>query len=238
LPRLSRIIEALRNERRSESMGQTVLSPGEKILFIGDSITDCGRAGGPQKGPDPLGEGYVRFFADILCGAQPELEVECVNKGISGNTITDLAGRWGRDALSEKPGRLSVMIGINDIHRHLRGEESGMPPEKFRQEYDALLDRTIKELQCRLVILDPFYISADGGGDPLRKKVVELLPEYLAVTAGMAEKYGAVHIRLHEAFRRHLKYRPAEVFCPEPVHPNRTGHMVIAWELFRALRAK
>ncbi len=213
-----------------------MLSAGDKMLFMGDSITDCGRSGGPKEGPDPLGEGYVRFFADILCAARPELKVECVNKGISGNTVIDLAERWDRDAVSERPGWLSVMIGINDIHRHLRGMETGIPPARFRSEYDALLEKTVSATGCRLVIMALFYISIDGDGDPLRKKVVELLPEYLSVTADMAKKYGAVHVKTHEAFLTQLKYRPAEVFCPEPVHPNRTGHMVIAWELYKALR--
>ncbi len=46
-----------------------------------------------------------------------------------------------------------------------------------------------------------------------------------------------VHVRLNDAFLEHLKYRPPEVFCPEPVHPNMTWHMVIAWELYRKLAA-
>ena len=215
---------------------KTVFSPGSRILFAGDSITDCGRSGGPKKGVDPLGEGYVRLFADILCSAHPELMLEFVNKGISGNTIIDLAGRWDRDSVYEKPDWLFIMIGINDIHRHLGGQAPGAAPGRFREEYDALLGRTVRELRCRLVIIDPFYISADGDGDPLGKRVVELLPEYLAAAAAMAEKYGALHVRTHDAFLKHLKHRPAAVFCPEPVHPNRTGHMVIAWEIFRKIR--
>ncbi len=214
----------------------TAFSPRDEILFMGDSITDCRRSNGSSGGSDPPGEGYVRLFADIMCGSHPGLRFEVANKGISGNTIIDLAGRWGQDALSEKPGWIFLMIGINDIHRHLRGEETGVPPGKFRQEYDALLERTVQDLQCSLVIMDPFYISVDGDGDPFRKKVVELLPEYLAVASDMAEKYGGVHVRLNDVFLEHLKYRPPEVFCPEPVHPNMTGHMVIAWELYRALR--
>lgn len=146
-------------------MGEMRLSDGDKMFFAGDSITDCGRSGGPKKGPYPLGEGYVRFFADILCGSRPELKVEYVNKGISGNTIIDLAERWDGDAVSERPGWLSVMIGINDIHRHLRGQETGVSPGRFRAEYDALLEKTLSEIGCRLVLLDPFYISIDGDGD-------------------------------------------------------------------------
>jgi len=40
----------------------TPLLDGQTFLFIGDSITDCGRRGVNK----PLGDGYVKFFHDLL----------------------------------------------------------------------------------------------------------------------------------------------------------------------------
>ncbi len=224
------------NHLGEKCMDRTVFADDEKILFVGDSITDCYRAGGATQGLSPLGEGYVGLFADILRSSDPKLQVDLLNKGIGGNTIVDLTRRWENDVLSEKPDWVLVMIGINDIHRHLRGQEKGVSSEKFREKYDDLLSRTAGELDCRLVILDPFYMSRDGDNDPFRKRVLAVLGEYLSVTADMAVKYGALHLRTQDAFLLHLQYRTAEVFCQEPVHPNNKGHMVIAWELFKLLR--
>ena len=53
----------------------------------------------------------------------------------------------------------------------------------------------------------------------------------------MSERHKTGIVRLHDVFQDHLKYRDAESFCPEPVHPNRSGHMVIARALFEALEA-
>jgi hypothetical protein len=47
--------------------------------------------------------------------------------------------------------------------------------------------------------------------------------------------FGARHLKTHEVFQGHLGQRESEVFCPEPVHPNRTGHLVIAEALYRLL---
>ena len=51
------------------------------ILFIGDSVTDCGRR---DDAPDFLGDGYVRMIADRL----PDHHI--INAGISGNRAIDL----------------------------------------------------------------------------------------------------------------------------------------------------
>ncbi len=210
-----------------------VLSSGDKILFAGDSITDCGsRRGGEAH---PLGDGYVRIFAELMSACRPDLEAEVVNKGVGGNTVIDLRGRWEKDVLDQKPDWLAVMIGINDIHCHLRGVESGVHPDVFMREYRALIGMAAEKLKCRFIILDAFYISSDGGGDPFRQSVIQQLPEYIAVSGKIAEGYGAVHIKTNDLFRLHLKHRPPDFFAPEPVHPNSAGHTVIAWELAKAL---
>ena len=86
-----------------------------------------------------------------------------------------------------------------------------------------------------IVLIDPFYISTDtdsGGG---RAQVLEVLPGYLDAVNRLAGEYSARHVLTHAAFQRQLKYRPADAFCPEPVHPNTAGHLVIAHELLKAL---
>ncbi|MGN6504345.1 MAG: hypothetical protein ACTHM6_02160 [Tepidisphaeraceae bacterium] len=63
------------------------------ILFQGDSITDGNRG----RSLDPnhiLGHSYV-FIIAAKCGAEaPDRAYNFLNRGISGNTVADLAKRW------------------------------------------------------------------------------------------------------------------------------------------------
>ena len=207
------------------------IKDGETMLFIGDSITDCGRRGAEA----PLGSGYVSLFSELATVRYPDRQIRYINKGIGGNKITDLSERWRDDVLFHKPDRLSIKIGINDLHSHLRDADGGVSPELFAERYDGVLALTKQELGCPLVLISPFYISRDNSRQTLRSQVLELLPRYIETVEALSEKYGARIVRSHEIFQRHLQFRDAEVFCPEPVHPNRVGHLVIAEEVMKVM---
>ena len=119
-------------------MSQYWIEDGQTLLFIGDSITDCGRRGAEA----PLGNGYVRLFTELATARFPERRVRYINKGIGGNRVTDLAARWRDDVLYHRPDRLSVKIGINDLHSHLRGAEDGVDPARFAAVYEQILELT------------------------------------------------------------------------------------------------
>ena len=207
------------------------IEDGQTMLFIGDSITDCGRRGAEM----PLGSGYVRLFTELATARFPDRNIAYINKGIGGNRITDLKERWRDDVLFHKPDRLSIKIGINDLHSHLRNLQDGVSPEHFASVYDEVLGCTRDELNCPLLLITPFYISTDCSGSTFRSQVLSLLPRYIETVEAMAAKYDARLVNLHDIYQEHLQYRDADTFCPEPVHPNHTGHIVIAEALMHAL---
>jgi len=212
-------------------MGDLCFQDGEKVVFIGDSITDCGRMGPAA----PLGAGYVSFLHDLVMGQWPGRRLEWVNKGIGGNRVIDLRDRWEDDVIREQPDWLSVKVGINDLHCHLRGDPGGVSPETFRQVYEQILQRAAGGTKAQLVLITPFYISNDHCPASFRSQVLELLPEYLGTVEVMAQRFGARLVPLQPMFERLLKHYPADTFCPEPVHPNPTGHLLIAQEVLRVL---
>ena len=207
------------------------IEDGQTMLFIGDSITDCGRRGAEM----PLGSGYVRLFTELATARFPDRDIAYINKGIGGNRVTDLKERWRDDVLFHKPDRLSIKIGINDLHSHLRSPQDGVSPELFASVYDEILGRTRDELNCPLLLITPFYISTDRSGGTFRAEVLSLLPRYIETVEAMAAKYDARLVNLHDIYQKHLQYRDADTFCPEPVHPNHTGHIVIAEALMQAM---
>src|SRR3954462_2992704 len=95
-----------------------LIQAGQKLVMIGDSITDCERARPVGEGLfGAVGKGYVAMVDAQLMNAFPERSIRVVNMGSSGNTVRDLAGRWQGDILDLRPDWLSVLIGINDVWR-------------------------------------------------------------------------------------------------------------------------
>ena len=77
----------------------TQIRNGQKIVFIGDSITDCGRRDAQR----PLGAGYVKLFADLMIIREPAKRITIINKGIGGDNVLGLRNRWTDDVLRNRP---------------------------------------------------------------------------------------------------------------------------------------
>jgi lysophospholipase L1-like esterase len=212
---------------------KTTLKDGEKILFIGDSITDCGRL----EENFPLGNGYVKMFSDMLTVREPEKNIKIINRGISGNTIIELKERWHEDVLNHSPDWLSIKIGINDVHRFLMEEQySYLNSVTFEQIYDLLLTTTKKYLPtCKILLIDPFYISSQSFNDTFRMKIISQLPEYNAAIQKLSEKYLTLCVKTNELFQQQLEHQHPATYCDEPVHPNSAGHLLIAEAVYLAL---
>ncbi|MCK4472316.1 MAG: hypothetical protein KAW49_11070, partial [Anaerolineae bacterium] len=132
------------------------------------------------------------------------------------------------------PDWLSIFVGINDCYRYLSGcQETG--PIPYAQRLESLLQRATEATGCSLILLEPFYWMLPPGTDQQQRRVWALLPEYIATVHQLAEQFQARLVRLHELGQQVLQNHPAEVLCPEPVHPNTTGHGLIAYALFQAL---
>lgn len=201
------------------------LSPKQTLLFVGDSITDCGRMAEFA----PLGNGYVRQVRDLIAAKYPKHRNKIINKGISGHTVRDLTNRWSDDVIKFQPDWISLKIGINDVHRWLQSDaERSVSPDEFADMYDALLKRTKKETDAKIVLVTPFYISCDSNKDSWRQTVLKNLPKYIKTVRAMSKKHKTRIVETHKQYQKMLKHMPADQLCPEPVHPNLNGHLAIA----------
>ena len=87
-----------------------------KILFQGDSITDCGR---DKRNYHDLGPGYPKYAAEGIAAAYPDVDFEFINFGIGGNRTCQLFDRLYEDGIAFQPDIISILIGVNDVwHRH------------------------------------------------------------------------------------------------------------------------
>ena len=212
-------------------MGDLWAQDGEKVLFIGDSITDCGR----RDRAVPLGDGYVSIFTELATARYPERSIEWVNTGIGGNRTTHLTERWQPDVIDHRPDRLSIKIGINDLHSVLRGDPDAVPTDRYKRNYDEILSATRQALGRDSRPPHNPVLHLDQHGRRGRGTVLRMIPQYIEVVEEMSAKYDTLLLNLHDVFQEHLKYRPPSTFCAEPVHPNHTGHVVIANALMEFL---
>jgi len=202
---------------------------GQTFLFIGDSITDCGRRAEFR----PLGSGYVRQTVDLINARYPDRKIRFINEGIGGNNVQNLRDRWTDDVLRHRPHWLSVKIGINDLHQHLG--DGPITPKVFEEAYRDILTRAKKRCNPRMLLIDPFYMSTDKDSGSFRATVLKLIPSYIRVVHKMAREFKALSVRTHDLFKAQLRHRAPDAFCPEPVHPNASGHLVIAHGVLKAL---
>jgi len=196
-------------------------SQNDKVLFIGDSITDCGRRSCPQG----LGSGYVSLINNVVTIAAPQLNIEIVNRGISGNTSRDLVRRWESDVIAEAPDWLYIMIGINDVWRQLENRhEEAVLVDEFEENYRTMLETTLEKLpNCRIRPME-----ATVHGEDLTSEGNALLTPYLEVIHRLADKYGLTVVPTNQVFRQSIQTRPSLKLTTDGVHPNAYGHALLA----------
>jgi len=210
------------------------IQPNSKLLMIGDSITDCNRARpiAEAAGWDSLGTGYVNLINAFLTATMPQARIRVVNMGVGGNTVSDLAARWSTDVLDLKPDWLSIMIGINDVWRQFDQRlqtETHVSVDDYAKTLDRLLSATRPQLKG-LVLMTPFFIEPNRA-EPLRA----MLDQYGAVVRGLAERYQAVFVDAQAAFDSVLTEVHPMSMAADRVHPNLTGHMLLARAFLNAI---
>ena len=205
-------------------------TPGARILFQGDSITDGNRG----RGADPnhiLGHGYVFIIAAKYGAAFAASNLEFMNRGISGNTVRELQKRWDEDTLKLKPDLLSILIGVND-------ESHGVPLDEYARTYDELITQArAVNPNLRLVICEPFTLPVGK-----RKEGYDVwragLQARQDIVAELAAKHDAALVRFQPIFDAACKTAPAEHWIWDGVHPTYSGHQLMADEWERTVRKK
>ena len=203
----------------------------QTLLFVGDSITDCGRERPVGQRWNSLGEGYVSFVDSILGAVIPGTTITVLNTGVSGNRVTDLEARWQSDVLDLEPNWLSVMIGINDVWRQFDSEPGAeqVEPEQYELVYRSVLAKTRLQLDG-LVLMTPYFLETNRE-DPMRLK----MDAYGTITKKLAVEFDAIFVDTQAAFDRYLVHQPTESLCEDRVHPNGLGHMILARAFLNAL---
>lgn len=200
------------------------------ILFQGDSITDGNRLKGKANEWDlnhQMGHGYAYMINGILGNTLLNENLKFYNRGISGNRIADLYGRWKEDCLNLSPDILSILIGINECYSAIYSN-SGSEPERFAKIYRLMLDE-IKEAnpETKLVLCEPFALPVG----PLQENFEvwkSMLEPLQRQVHKISEEYGAIFVPLQSKFNELSQLKDAEYWIWDGIHPTVCGHYAIS----------
>ncbi|MBQ3490724.1 MAG: SGNH/GDSL hydrolase family protein [Clostridia bacterium] len=212
-----------------------------KILFQGDSITDGNRYKSKASEWDKnhqIGHSYAYIVTGLLGMQYPERRFSFINRGISGNTVENLASRWREDAISVQPDVLSVLIGVNDCLRASAYPIKDLSASAYETVYRSILTESRKQNpDLKIILMEPFayteYQQNAGASPELRKAILQ--SEQKAVCR-LAKEFEAVFIPLQEVFDEAARLYGPEYWIWDGTHPTEAGHALIAREFLKATK--
>lgn len=209
---------------------------GDTVCFIGDSITHGGL--------------WKTFVGNYFFTRFPQKRFKFMNCGISGDTASGVLRRFSSDILPNHPDVAVIMLGMNDVQRHLYGKNRNddLTMQKIEETYNAYrsnmqeIAARLKENGCTRIILatpSPYDQTANiecgnsfGVNDELHR--------YSQFVTHLAQEKGVKVVDFHGAMTRLTeKLQQADLsfsFTPnDRVHPNETGHQVIAYLFLKGM---
>lgn len=202
---------------------------GQKVLFQGDSVTDCGRDYGDIRS---LGDGYPKKIAEIYHSLFPLNDITFINKGVSGNRSKDLLDRYDKDIGEIRPDFISILIGINDCWRRYDSNDP-ISCEQYEENYRTLLKKIKSDMpDTKIMLVEPFVLPSL----PDRNAWHEDLDPKINAVHTLAREYADYLLPMNGIMNASSvgKYTCKEL-TEDGVHPSQTGHAVIAGAYLRAL---
>ncbi len=190
-----------------------------KILFQGDSITDCGRN---REDYHNLGAGYPKYAAELIAQAYPETEFEFINLGISGDQTKDLVERLQSDFIDVQPDLVSIHIGINDTW-HRAAERNWLGNDVFEAQYRKVLTEIKEKTNAKILIIEQFLLPVEDKSyfrDDLNGKI--------DVTRALAREFADYYIPLDGLMAQACVGNDSSHWSDDGVHPNENGAKFIA----------
>ena len=206
--------------------GPIKLKKGDRIVFLGDSITQGGV--GPK--------GYVTLIKKALAERQKDLGIEVIGAGISGNKVPDLQKRLDRDVLKKKPTIVVIYIGINDVWHGENNPKNGTSKEQFEEGLKDIIGK-IKDVGANVLLCTPSVIGEKVGG---ANKLDAKLDEYSDISRKVAKDMKVHLCDLRREFLDHLQKNNADnkergVLTSDRVHLNEAGNRFVAEAMLKSL---
>jgi len=215
---------------------EIVVKSGEKIGFLGDSIT-------AQGWENPAG--YVRL---VIAGlAANGVNAEPIHAGIGGHKSNDMLERLERDVLSKKPQWMTLSCGVNDVWHGVKGVplddaqaaatvyEKRNPKEPEKGTYKKNITEIVEKAQAagaKVMILTATVIREEPNNEENHK-----LAAYNEFLRGLAKEKHLALADLNDDFQKRIKAenKPGQkVLTVDGVHMTTAGNNLRATGILRA----
>ncbi len=194
-----------------------------RLVFLGDSVT--------------VGKGFsgvtaeTRYLHSIELGFHESgLEIEVIPSALEGIDTGYALKRFARLVTRQEPDMVVVLLGLNDIQPP--GNRASTSPEQYQQHLMGLVDRVLSiDAKPLLVAPNPrFAIEAPSESWHRDLERGQQYTNRLLAVAGQFQ-LGSVNLfaKFLEDLRGDLTRLPELI--PDGVHPNATGHQLIATTL-------
>ncbi len=194
-----------------------IINKGDKIAFLGDSITQAGA----KKG------GYCALVIEALNGKG--LKVTPKYAGISGHKSNQMLARLDKDVLDHNPNWMTLSCGVNDVwHR-----KNGVPLDEYKKNITQIVDKA-QAKGVKVIILTSTMIKEDAGND-LNKK----LADYNDFLRELAKEKKCVLADLNKLMQETIKTVPkndkGNTVTSDGVHMNKLGNIMMAVGILKAV---
>jgi len=124
---------------------QSRLRAGDRIVTLGDSITQSG--------------GYQAFMKKVFDRFYPDLKIEIINAGISGNKSPDMMSRLQSDVIDKNPSIVTISCGVNDVwHNFLYKPPKGVELPTYTRLMSQMLKQLKASTKADIYLLTPTVI--------------------------------------------------------------------------------
>ncbi len=196
--------------------GDILIRDGQKIVFLGDSITQMGAA--------PSG-----YATQVIRGlAANDIKATMIGAGIGGNRSDHMLARLDSDVIAYKPDWMTLSCGVNDVW-------SDLPLEQFKQNITKIVEKA-QAANIKVAILTATMI----GEDPAEKKNQQMLP-YNAFLRQLAKEKKCLLADLNAdeqaaviALGGGAQSKRGNVLTVEGIHMNALGNQVMALGLLKS----
>lgn len=187
-----------------------LVKSGEKIAFLGDSITAAGWA-------NP--KGYVRL---VIAGLKANgIDPQAIPAGISGHKSNEMLERLNRDVISKHPDWMTLSCGVNDVWHGAKG----IPLDQYKTNITAIVD------QCQAKGIKVMILTATVIGEDLQNDNNKKLAAYNDFLRTLARKKQCPLADLNKTFQQALKASPPKdghILTVDGVHMNSDGNRLMA----------
>ena len=206
-------------------------SNGERVAFLGDSITHGG-----------LYHVNLQLFWDLRF---PGSGTRMVNCGISGDTAGGGAARYEHDVLQQRPDRVFVMFGMNDVGRsEYAGGRNTEAKRKarldaYRKNMEKIADQ-VHSAGKKLAVMTPTPYDEYGDlykPDPSVGCNSQGLASFAKACRELAAERKAELVELYEPLTEFIRAQRDFMFCRQSdrVHPTPAGHVIISALILEAM---